>query len=208
MFDLSFTLVSHSSFVSPIFHFILLIFHFYLFLFHVDVFGARSPVHFAQGGVWPFGQQRPSLQVMSPTSSMISTAQRPLNFSSRSRPATRGPRTGMTRRSVTAPSAERSPHPLFTQEREDPASRRQAYHSPEESLLPAQSVSVGHVRTVRPVNELSSLVQASEKIQIAIQKMSKSGFFWNDKKNKFSLNVEHRFRNTSSRPIMIEVSIN
>ena len=29
--------------------------------------------------------------------------------------------------------------PLFTQEREDPASRRQAYHSFEESLLPSQS---------------------------------------------------------------------
>ena len=47
--------------------------------------------------------------------------------------------------------------PLFTQEREEPAGRRQAYHSLEESLLPSQSLSVGHVRTVRPVNELSSL---------------------------------------------------
>ena len=44
--DLSSTLSSHSSFVSPIFHFILLNFDFFLFLFHVDV--ARSPVHFAQ----------------------------------------------------------------------------------------------------------------------------------------------------------------
>ena len=34
--------------------------------------------------------------------------------------------------------------------------------------------------------------------------MSKSGFFWNDKKIRFSLIVEQRFRNTSSRPIMIE----
>ena len=47
--------------------------------------------------------------------------------------------------------------PLFTQEREEPAGRRQAYHSLEESLLPSQSLSVGHVRTERPVNELSSL---------------------------------------------------
>ena len=31
------------------------------------------------------------------------------------------------------------------QEREDPASRRQVYHSPEESLLSSQSSSVGHV---------------------------------------------------------------
>ena len=49
-------------------------------------------------------------QVMSPTSSMIATSQRPLKFSSRSPPATPGPRTCMTRRSVTTPSAERSLH--------------------------------------------------------------------------------------------------
>ena len=47
--------------------------------------------------------------------------------------------------------------PLFTQEREEPAGRRQAYHSFEESLLPSQSLSVCHVRTGRPVHELSSL---------------------------------------------------
>ena len=45
----------------------------------------------------------------------------------------------------------------FTQEREQPAGRRQAYHSLEESLLSSQSLSVCHVRTRRPVNELSSL---------------------------------------------------
>ena len=38
--------------------------------------------------------------------------------------------------------------------------RRQAYHSLEESLLPSQSLSVGHVRTVRPV-ELSELSSCS-----------------------------------------------
>ena len=47
--------------------------------------------------------------------------------------------------------------PLFTQERQEPAGRRQAYHSLEESLLPSQSLSVCHVRTERPVNELCSL---------------------------------------------------
>ena len=47
--------------------------------------------------------------------------------------------------------------PLFTQVREEPAGRRQAYHSLEESLLPSQSLSVCHVRTERPVHELSSL---------------------------------------------------
>ena len=48
--------------------------------------------------------------------------------------------------------------PLFTQEREEPAGRRQAYHSPDESLLSSQSLSVGHVRTGRPVNEFDSII--------------------------------------------------
>ena len=47
-------------------------------------------------------------------------------------------------------------------------------------------------------------VQASEKIHVATQKMSKSGFFWNDKKSKFSMIIEQRFRNTNSRRIMTE----
>ena len=45
--------------------------------------------------------------------------------------------------------------PLFIQEREEPANRRQAYHSHEESLLPAQSF-FAHASTGRPENELSS----------------------------------------------------
>ena len=44
--------------------------------------------------------------------------------------------------------------PLFIQEREEPANRRQAYHSHEESLLPAQSF-FAHTGTGRPVHELS-----------------------------------------------------
>ena len=50
--------------------------------------------------------------------------------------------------------------PLFIQEREEPAGRGQAYHSPGESLLPGQSLSVGHVRAGRPVNELSLLISS------------------------------------------------
>ena len=45
--------------------------------------------------------------------------------------------------------------PLFIQEREDPADRRQAYHFDEQSLLPAQSL-FAHSRTGSPVHELSS----------------------------------------------------
>ena len=36
--------------------------------------------------------------------------------------------------------------PLVIQEREEPAGRRQAYHSPDEGLSSSQSSSVGHVR--------------------------------------------------------------
>ena len=48
--------------------------------------------------------------------------------------------------------------PLFIQERGESADRRQAYHSHEESLLPALSC-LTHSRTVRPVHELSSCRQ-------------------------------------------------
>ena len=34
--------------------------------------------------------------------------------------------------------------------------------------------------------------------------MIRSGFFWNDQKSRLSLIIEPRFRNTSSKPIMIE----
>ena len=51
--------------------------------------------------------------------------------------------------------------PLFIQEREEPADRRQAYHSYGESLLPAQSFPVCHSRRRRPVHELRSLSSCS-----------------------------------------------
>ena len=50
--------------------------------------------------------------------------------------------------------------PLFTQEREEPVDRRQAYHSFEESLLPAQSLSVCLARTGRPFDEFGSLISS------------------------------------------------
>ena len=105
--------------------------------------------------LWPI---TPLSHVMSPTSSTTTTTQRPLKFSSKNPPATRGRRTCMTRRSVTTPSAERS-SPVFTEEREEPVGLGQAYHPLEESLLPSQSLSVGHVRTGRMVSdEFGSLI--------------------------------------------------
>ena len=72
-----------------------------------------------------------------PKSSTTTTSQRPLKSSCKSPP-------------VTTPSAERFLHHCSLW------SERQAYHSPDESLLSSQSLSVGHVRTGRPVNEFGS----------------------------------------------------
>ena len=79
---------------------------------------------------------------------------------------------------------------LFTpvhSEREEPADRRQAYHSFKESLLPSQSLSVCHARTGRPVHELSSLSSRSR------EKPSAPRFSLNDKKSKFSLILRQKF---------------
>ena len=94
---------------------------------------------------------------------------------------------------------------LFTQEREDDASRRRAYHSQDEGLSSSQSSSVGS-RTVRPVVKPFDLQipnvreirrHSSESEQI-------SGSFWNDKESRFSLTVKQRFEDMCSRPIMTE----
>ena len=104
VFDLSSTLSSHSSFVSPIFYFILLIFH---FIFSV---GEQEPCALPRMRSLSLWSTTPLSQAMSSTSSATTTSQRPLKFSSRSPPATPGPRTCMTPRSVTTPSPERSLH--------------------------------------------------------------------------------------------------
>ena len=90
------------------------------------------------------------------------------------------------------------------QEREEPAGRRQAYHSLEEILLSSQSLSVGHVRTGRLVNELSSLSSSvrenlsrgseNEQIRILLERQ----------KEQILADCRAEIRNTSSKPIMIE----
>ena len=60
--------------------------------------------------------------------------------------------------------------------------RGQAYHSPEESLWSSQSLSVGHVRTERLVNEFGSLSSSVKENPCRdTQKMSKPEFLLNDK---------------------------
>ena len=65
----------------------------------------------------------------------------------------------MTGKSVTTPSAERSLHHCSLRSEKNQRAFRQAYHSPEESLLSSRSLSVGHVRTGRLVSdEFGSLI--------------------------------------------------
>ena len=71
--------------------------------------------------------------------------------------------------------------PLFTQEREDDASRRRAYHSQDEGLSSSQSSSVSRDRTLRPVvkpfdsqipnvREIPSHSSESEQIRILLER--------------------------------------
>ena len=99
VFDLSSTLSSHSSFVSPIFHFI----------FYVGQFGAKPLCASANEEFCTLANNAP-LTGYEPNFFDDTTFDRPLKFSSRSNPATPGPRTCKTRRSLTTPSAERSFH--------------------------------------------------------------------------------------------------
>ena len=76
--------------------------------FYVDRFGAEPLCALPRIRSLAFWSSTLLSQVMSPTSSMTTTSQRPLKFSSRSPLATPDPRTYVTRRSVTTPSAGRS----------------------------------------------------------------------------------------------------
>ena len=96
---------------------------------------------------------------MSPTSSTTSTSQRPLKSSSRSPPATAGPRTCMTGKSVTTPSAERSLHHCSLRSEKIQRAVDKLITLMTKDLLSSQSLSVGHVRTGRPVSdEFGSLI--------------------------------------------------
>ena len=150
---ISSTLSLHSSFVPPIFYFILLIFH---FIFYVDRFGAKPLCASANEESGPLVNSAPLTGYepnffhdyhFSETTEIFlqesSSDGNPLNLHD------------LQIDDYTLGRAFSSP--VFTQEREEPAGLRQAYHSPEESLLSSRSLSVGHVRTGRLVDEQSSL---------------------------------------------------
>ena len=108
---------------------------------------------------------------MSPTSSTTSTTQRLLTSSSRSNPATRCPRTCLTRNSTTRPSAERSLHHCsFGSEKNQRT---------EDKLITLLKKVCCQLRD--PCMNLVRCVHAAEKNQVATQKTSESGFSLNDK---------------------------
>ena len=103
--------------------------------------------------------------------STTTTSQRPLKSSSRNPPATAGPRTCMTGKSVTIPSVERSLHQCSLRDKLT-------------TLLKKVCCQVSRCLSVMleqgdlfPMS-LDHQFQTSGKIHVATQKMSKSGFFW------------------------------
>ena len=89
--------------------------------------------------------------------------------------------------------------PLFVKEREETANLRQAYHSHEESLLPAWSF-----RTLKYGDQYTNQVRLKNGNPVVTWKTEKSGVSLKDKKSKFSLKSELRFRSTSFKPSLIE----
>ena len=85
------------------------------------------------------------------------------------------------------------------------ACRRRADHSEEEGLSSCLSSSVSHDRTVRPVVcSFGPQVSHSQELRDTTQKVNRLGFSLKDKKSKFSLKLEQRFRSTNFKPILIE----
>ena len=197
LFDLS----SNPSFVSHIFCFILLIFH---FIFYVDRFGANPLCASANEESGPLVNIRPL------------TGYEPNFFDDYHFSET-------TEICIQESSSDTRPSylhdseisddtigialssPLFTQEREEPPSRRQAYHSPEESSLSSQSSSVGHVKPGRPVSDefgsLSSSVREypcrdseNEQIRILLERQ----------REQILADCQAESQNAISRPFMTE----
>ena len=97
--------------------------------------------------------------------------------------------------------------PLFIQEREEPADRRQAYHSHEESLLPAQSFS----HTQERGDPYTNLVRLKNENQVAKWKTKESGFSLKDKKEQILAEVrteiqKHEFQADSDRRSIQELN--
>ena len=152
--DLSSTLSSHSSFVSPIFYFVLLILH---FIFICRSVPRKKPCALPRMRSLAFWVNNAPLTGYEPNffddNHFSETTEIFIQESSSdTRPSY------LHDSEISDDTIGRAlSSPLVTQEREEPADRRQAYHSLEESLLSSQSLSVVHVRTGRLVNGFGSL---------------------------------------------------
>ena len=138
---------------------------------------------------------------MNPTSLTTSTTQRLLKSSSRSKPATRFPRTCLTRNSATRPSTERSLHHCSFRSEKNQRTGDKLITLMKKVCCQLSPFSHAQVRGDPYTNQVQICFKNGN--QVATQKMSKSGFFLNDKMSKFSLVVEQRFPNTNFKPILI-----
>ena len=106
---------------------------------------------------------------------------------------------------MTTPSAERSLHHCsLSSEKKQPAIDKLITLLKKVCCPVSRRLSVMLEQGDQFLISLIHEFQTSEKTRVAAQKMSKSGFFWNDKKSRFSLIVEQRFKDTSSKPILTE----
>ena len=143
-------------------------------------------------------------QVMNPTSSTISTTQRLLTSSTRNNPATRCPRTCMTRSSMTTPSAERSFHHCLLRSEKIQRAVGKLF-----TLLTKACCQVS--RWLSALSEQGELFpmsldpsfQTSGKIRRDSEN-EQMRILQQRQKSRLSVVVEQKFTNTSSKPIIVE----
>ena len=141
-------------------------------------------------------------QVMSPSSLTTSTTRRLPKSSSRSNPATtRCPRTCLTRNSTMRSSAERSLHHFsFRSEKNQQTWDKLITLMKKVCCQLSPFLCVTQVRGDPYMNK----VRTKNENQVAKWKTRESGFSLKDKKSKFLLILEPRFRNINFKPILIE----
>ena len=146
-------------------------------------------------------------QVMSPSSSTTTTSQRPLKISSRSPPATPGPRTCMTRRSVTTPTAERSLHHSSLRSEKNQRAADKLITLLKKVCCQLSPFSHTQVQG----DPYTNLVSAKNESQVAKWKTSEAGFSIKDQKERILSEVrteiqEHEFHADSDRRSIQELN--
>ena len=130
----------------------------FIFILHVGWFDEKSHAHIREWGARHFGREQSSHRLWAQPHRQLTDLRDHWNLhqelSSESRPS------NLHELEIDGHTIGRALcSPLFTQEREDLASRGRAYHSHDECLLSTQSLSVGHVTTGRHVfDEFGSLI--------------------------------------------------